>query len=74
MEFAAPKPGAEGADALFAIDLEIEDVNDEGVPGLGTVDEKGAGEGIVDFYVGKGITGLLESVAKTVEGVGASGR
>jgi hypothetical protein len=50
--------------------LEIEDVDDESVAGLGTVDEEGTGERIVDLDVGERIAGLLESVAETVEGVG----
>jgi hypothetical protein len=64
------KTGAEGANTLIAIDLEIEDVNDESVAGLGAVNEERAGEGIVDLDVGERVAGLLESVAETVKGVG----
>ncbi len=64
------KAGAECADALFAVDGEIEDVDDEGVAGFGAIDEEGAGERIVDFNVGERIAGLLEGVAETVERVG----
>jgi hypothetical protein len=64
------KTGAEGADALVAVDLKIEDVDDEGVAGLGAVDEERTGERIVDLDVGERITGLLESVAETIEGIG----
>lgn len=35
--------GAEGAHTLFAVDFEIEDVDDEGVAGLRAVDEERAG-------------------------------
>ena len=62
--------GAESADALFAVDLEIEDVDDEGVAGLGAVDEERTGERIVDLNVGEGVAGLLECVAEAVEGIG----
>ncbi len=62
--------GREGADALVAVDGEIEDVDDEGVARLGAVDEEGAGEGIIDFDVGERVARFLQGVAETVEGVG----
>jgi hypothetical protein len=62
--------GSEGTDALVAIDLKIENVDDESVAGFGAVDEERAGERIVAVDEGKWIAGLLDDVAEAVERVG----
>src|SRR5262252_5807704 len=64
------KSGAEGADALFAVNLKIEDVDNESVAGLGAVDEEGARERIIDLDLGERVAGLLERVAETVKRIG----
>ena len=64
------KSGAEGADALVAVNLKIQDVDDESVAGLGAVDEEGAGERIIDLDVGERVARFLERVAETVKGIG----
>ena len=62
--------GAKSADALLAVDFEIEDVDDQGVAGLRTIEEERAGEGIVNSDIGKRIAGLLQGIAETIEGIG----
>lgn len=68
------KTGTKGTNTLLAIDLKVEDVDDESVAGLGAVDKERAGERIIDFDVGEGIARLLQSVAKAVERVGFEDR
>src|SRR5258707_15667464 len=57
----------ECADALIAVDLQIENVHDERVAGLCAFDEKRSGERIVAFYKRERVAGFLQSVAETVE-------
>src|SRR4029077_12294653 len=52
------EPGTEHPDALPAVDLELKDLHDESVPGLRTVDEEGAGEGVLDLDAGEGVARL----------------
>src|SRR4029077_4476251 len=62
--------GSERTHALFAIHLQIQDVNDERVAGLRAVDIEGTGQWVVSFDQGKRISRLLQRIAKTVERVG----
>src|SRR5262249_25073488 len=61
--------GAEGTQALIAVDLQIEKFHDERVAGFRAVDEEGTGQRIVAFDEGKRVAGLLDGIAEAIERV-----
>src|SRR5260370_40168770 len=60
----------ERPDALFAIHLQIQDVNDQRVAGLRAVDIERTGQWVVSFDQRKRISRLLQRIAETIERVG----
>jgi len=54
---------------LLAIDLQIEDMNDQRVAGFRTFDIERTGERVISFDERKGIARYLQRVAESVQGV-----
>ena len=61
---------AERADALIAVDLEVENLDGEGVARLRAFDVKGTRERVVPRSHAERVAGFLNGVAEAVEGVG----
>src|SRR6202035_5021765 len=60
----------DSAYALIAVNLEIENADDQCVTGFGAVDEEWTRERIVDLDQREGVTGFFNGVAETIERVG----
>lgn len=61
---------SECSNALIAVNLQIENVDDERVAGFGAFNEEWTGERIVAFREGERVTRLFDGVTEAIEGVG----
>lgn len=59
--------GRESAEALIAVHLQVENVDNQGVARFGAFDEKGAGERIVALGEGQSIAGLFNGITEAIE-------
>src|SRR5882724_2566034 len=59
----------ESAEALIAINLQIQYVNDKGVARLRAFDEKRPGQRIIALHERLRVSGLLDGISKTIERV-----
>src|SRR5258705_11379482 len=65
-----PETWCKSAESLIAINLQVENVDDQGVAWFGAFDEKRPGQRIVALDERLRIAGLLDGIAKTIERVG----
>src|SRR5260370_32111501 len=62
--------GRERAHAGIAIDLQVENLHGQRVPGLGALNEEWPRQRIVTLHHAQRVAGLLQHVAETVERIG----
>jgi len=63
------KSGRESSDTLFAVDLKIENPNDQSIAGLGALDIERSRQRIVAFDEAKIVAWFLQSVSEAIEPV-----